>query len=335
MEADLKNRSKRGRERDAAAERGTKGADDLMRCDLHVHSWYSGPADLPVLKHMGRECYSEPGAVYEQARRRGMDLVTLTDHDSIEGALALAPRPRTFVSEEVTVLLPEGRQLHVNVFDLTERQHERIQTLRRDPEALFAYLTEERLPAAVNHLFSALTGDRELADLRLPLGRLPLIETLNGSMPEGHNQYARRVGRTAGMAPVGGSDSHTLAGVGRAFTTVRGARTREEFLAGLRRGLTVPGGRSGSYARLTSEVARIFAAAYREAAHEGAGRLVAALALGPLLPLLPLFTLGIHLHEVQFGNRCFRAFQRAFGWPADRPAVAGATGAPVRSLGPA
>jgi len=228
----------------------------------------------------------------------------------------------------------------VNVFDLTEREHERIQALRRDPEALFAYLAEERLPASVNHLFSALTGDRALAEFRLPLGRVPLIETLNGSMPEGHNEYARRLGRAAGMAPVGGSDSHTLAGVGRAFTTVPGARTREEFLEGLRHGLTVPSGRSGSYARLTGEVVRIFAAAYRDAAREawgpaGARRLLAAVALGPFLPLLPLVTVGIHLHEVRFGNRNFRAFQRAFGWPADRPAAPGATSAPVRSLGPA
>jgi len=58
-----------------------------MRCDLHVHSWYSGHGDVPVLEHLGRECYSDPLAVYETARRRGMDLVTLTDHDTIEGAL--------------------------------------------------------------------------------------------------------------------------------------------------------------------------------------------------------------------------------------------------------
>jgi len=58
MEADLENRSRRRRTRD-------EGAEDLMRCDLHV------------LKHIGRECYSEPGALYEQARRRGMDLFAL------------------------------------------------------------------------------------------------------------------------------------------------------------------------------------------------------------------------------------------------------------------
>lgn len=60
--------------------------------------------------------------------------------------------------------------------------------------------------------------------------------------------------------------------------------------------LTVPVGHSGSYARLTSEVSRIFAAGYADAAAEiargsaNAVRLVALVALAPLLPLLPLVT---------------------------------------------
>jgi predicted metal-dependent phosphoesterase TrpH len=294
-----------------------------MRCDLHVHSWYSGRAEVPVLEHVGRECYSDPLEVYERAVRRGMDLVTLTDHDTIEGALLLSHLPNAFVSEEVTVLLDGGRrQLHVNVFGIDERQHRAIQARRRDPEALFAWLAEQRVPAAVNHLFSALTGERTLADLRLPLARLPLVEALNGAMPEAHNEQARLVGREAGMAPVGGSDAHSLAHVARAFTTVPGARSREEFLAGLRTGLTVPVGRSGSYARLTTEVTRIFAAGYAETWRElrsGAFspvRAAASLALAPFLPLIPLFTLGVYAHERRFGARHFRAFQEAFGWPA-------------------
>jgi predicted metal-dependent phosphoesterase TrpH len=305
-----------------------------MRCDLHVHSWYSGRAEVPVLEHVGRECYSHPLDVHEGARRRGMDLVTLTDHDTIEGALSLAHLPGTFVSEEVTVLLEGGRQLHVNVFGLDERQHAALQARRRDFEAFAAFLAEERLPASVNHLFSALTGPRELADLRLPLGRLPLIEALNGAMPEEHNERARLVGREAGMTPVGGSDAHSLAHVARAFTTVPGARSKEEFLAGLRTGFAVPSGRSGSYARLTGEVARIFAAGYAETAREAlagapsAARVAASLVLAPFLPLIPLFTLGVYAHERRFGSRHFRAFQEAFGWPAlpsGRPSAIGAT----------
>jgi predicted metal-dependent phosphoesterase TrpH len=303
-----------------------------MRCDLHVHSWYSGRADVPVLEHVGRECYSDPLDVYERAVRRGMDLVTLTDHDTIEGALRLAHLPDTFVSEEVTVSLPGGRQLHVNVFDLDERQHTAIQQRRGDAEALFAWLAENGLPAAVNHPFSALTGARESSDLRLPVGRLPLIEALNGAMPEAHNEAARLVGRAAGMAGVGGSDAHSLAHVATAHTTVAGARSRQEFLEGLRRGLSVPAGRSGSYRRLTSEVARVFASGYAELLRDLAGgerpllRLVASAAVLPLLPLLPLFTLGIYAHELRFGRAQFDRFQKAFGWPV-APTAPSALGA--------
>jgi predicted metal-dependent phosphoesterase TrpH len=315
-----------------------KGAD-LMRCDLHVHSWYSGRTEVPLLEHVGRDCYSPPLAVYKRARRRGMDLVTLTDHDTIEGALTLAHLRDTFVSEEVTVLLDGGRQLHVNVFGIDERQHEGLQARRRDFEAFLAFLGEEHLPASVNHLFSAITGARQLADLRLPLGRLPLIEALSGAMPEGHNERARMVGREVGMAPVGGSDAHCLAHVARAFTTVPGARTKEEFLGGLRTGLTVPSGRSGGYARLAGEVVRILAGGYAEAAREALSGapsalcVVSGLVLAPFLPLIPLVTLGAYVRETRFGVRHFRAFQQAFGWPAlpsDRPPVP-----PTASLGEA
>jgi PHP-associated len=224
----------------------------------------------------------------------------------------------------VTLWLGSGRQLHLNVFGIDERQHLALQARRRDPESFLAYLAEQRIPAAVNHLFSALTGARELQDLRLTLGRLPLIEALNGAMPESHNEQARLVGRETGMAPVGGSDSHSLAHVARAFTTVPGARSTSDFLAGLRAGLSVPSGRSGSYVRLTSEIAHLFADGYAEAVRElaaGRGsilRLTLSAALAPLLPLIPLFTLAVYARELRFGARHFRAFQAAHGWPRPR-----------------
>ncbi len=152
-------------------------------------------------------------------------------------------------------------------------------------------------------------------------------------MPEGHNDKAALVGGAAGMAPVGGSDAHCLAHVARAYTVVPGARSKEEFLEGLRRGLTVPRGRSGSYARLTSEVTRIFAAGYRETARDVAagcaapGRALAAVALAPLLPLIPLFTLAVYARELRFGARQFRALARAWGWADGTAAAPGAPSA--------
>jgi predicted metal-dependent phosphoesterase TrpH len=58
----------------------------VLRADLHLHSYHSGHAgQLRFLR--ARDCYSEPDAVYAAAKARGMDVVTITDHDSVEGCL--------------------------------------------------------------------------------------------------------------------------------------------------------------------------------------------------------------------------------------------------------
>jgi len=288
-----------------------------MRCDLHVHSKCSGAVNLPVLRRFGRECYSEPRAVYEQARRRGMDLVTLTDHDTVEGALEIAALPGTFVGEELTLDLPGGRELHLGVWGLDEQHHLALQARRRDPEALFAYLAEGRLPACLNHPFSAVTGRREVADLALALARLELVEAQNGMMPAATNGYARRAGEEAGLRTVGGSDAHTLGSVALSWTEVQGARTASDFLEGLRRGWCLPRGDSTSYARLTRDVIAIFAGGYRENAllaprsADHALRLAIMLAAFPILALIPLVTAVIHVKELAFASRCFDAYQRA------------------------
>ncbi len=216
-----------------------------MRCDLHVHTLHSGPPDLPALRHLSRECYSEPLAVYETAKRRGMDLVTITDHDTIEGALKLAHLPDFIVGEEVTCVLAPGRQIHLGVWDLNESGHAQISMRRRDPESLLAWLAENRIPACINHPFSPLTGAREAEDFRRAFSSLDLIEAHNGMMPGLTNEFARLTGRAHGMAPVGGSDAHTLDQVAHAFTTVPKATNRSEFLEGLRAGFSVLSGGSG------------------------------------------------------------------------------------------
>ena len=94
-----------------------------MKCDLHVHSVHSGTLPAVILRHFFLESYSPPAEVYSTLRERGMDLVTLTDHDSIGGAEELRRYPDFFVSEEVTCTMPSGTQVHIGVYDITERQH--------------------------------------------------------------------------------------------------------------------------------------------------------------------------------------------------------------------
>ena len=58
-----------------------------MKLDTHVHTRHSGNTSIYPLSLIMRESYNTPEGVYRSAKARGMDLVTITDHDRIDGAL--------------------------------------------------------------------------------------------------------------------------------------------------------------------------------------------------------------------------------------------------------
>ena len=82
-----------------------------MRCDLHVHSKFSGMCNTPVLSRICRESYNDPAEVYLRLKQLGMSIVTMTDHDSIEAGEALRRYSDFFLSEEVTCRMPSGTEL--------------------------------------------------------------------------------------------------------------------------------------------------------------------------------------------------------------------------------
>ena len=61
-----------------------------MKLDAHVHSFHSGLSPIRPLQNLMRDCYNTPDGVFRVAKCRGMDLVTITDHDDIAGAMELA-----------------------------------------------------------------------------------------------------------------------------------------------------------------------------------------------------------------------------------------------------
>ena len=61
------------------------------KADLHVHSRFSSRPSQWILKKLGcPESFTEPAFIYEKARAAGMDYVTITDHNVIDGALESA-----------------------------------------------------------------------------------------------------------------------------------------------------------------------------------------------------------------------------------------------------
>ena len=71
---------------------------------------------------------------------------TITDHNRLDGSLAIAHHPDTFLSEEVTTYFPDGCKIHLLVWNLTEAQHGEIERLRPNIFELAAYLRQQDLP---------------------------------------------------------------------------------------------------------------------------------------------------------------------------------------------
>jgi predicted metal-dependent phosphoesterase TrpH len=274
-----------------------------MRCDLHLHSTASGMCDTPGLTRICQESYNQPAAVYDRCKQRGMSIVTLTDHNSIDGAEALRKHPDFFLSEEVTVTMPSGTQAHLGVYGLTERDHAEIQRRRSDFVALLMYLTERKLFFSVNHVFSGLTGQRNEEDFNWFASYVPALEVRNGLMWVEANRAAKRLARDLRKIPIAGSDSHTLAGAGLTYTQIPGARTVEEYLTGLRAGRSIVHGEHGRYTKLTADIFSLAGALLREKPW-CAPLLVAAV-------LIPAVTAAHWFNEIRFCKQWMARLERA------------------------
>jgi predicted metal-dependent phosphoesterase TrpH len=236
-----------------------------VRLDTHVHTVHSGQSSIPPLNYFMRESYNTPERVHALARARGMDLVAITDHDQISGALALGHHADVIVGCEVTGVFPnDGVNVHLNVLDIDERQHREIQRLRRDVLELLPYLRQERIFTSLNHVASGVNGPLTAAHVAALLPWVDALETINGSRLPVQNRTARCLADAARKSGIGGSDAHTRRGIGLTWTEVPGARTKDEFLSGLRAGRAAAGGRHGNYFTMASDILRFTESFYRE-----------------------------------------------------------------------
>jgi glycosyltransferase involved in cell wall biosynthesis/predicted metal-dependent phosphoesterase TrpH len=223
------------------------------RADMHVHSTASRYSKLGVQRSLGLpECATPPEQVYELAKRRGMDFVTITDHDTIAGALELAHLEDTFISEELTVWFGgEPQAVHVLCYGITPGDHEWLQAHNDDVETCATYLRENQITCALAHPFYAVEAPltprhrRRLAEL------FPIWETRNGSRAKELNLPAFIYIETHGGTGIGGTDDHAGVDIGRTYTRTPLARTPGDFLAHVRAGRASGHGEQGSAAKWT------------------------------------------------------------------------------------
>ncbi|HXS46694.1 MAG TPA: PHP-associated domain-containing protein, partial [Solirubrobacterales bacterium] len=221
------------------------------RVDMHCHSTASQLSRLGVQRSLGLpECATPPLEVYELAKRRGMDFVTITDHDTIDGCLELADRSDCFVSEELTARFAgEPQAVHVLCYGITPRDHAWLQEYAGDVEACAAYLHENEIACALAHPFYNVAAPLTRRHRRRLAELFPIWEVRNGSRAAELNMPAVVYVETHGSTGIGGSDDHAGVDVGRTFTEVPASSTPEEFLGRLRRGEAEAGGEQGSAAK--------------------------------------------------------------------------------------
>ena len=183
--------------------------------------WHSGMCTVPVLSRICRESYNDPRALYETLKRRGMDLVTVTDHDSIDAVEELRRHPDFFLSEEVTCTMPSGTEMHAGVYGISEHDHIELQRRKTDIQSLLAYAVERRLFVTVNHIYSSLTGSRTEDDFAIFSRDFHGVEAINGQILTCANKLAAGFAGRFHKPMIGGRRRHTLGCVGKTWTEVR------------------------------------------------------------------------------------------------------------------
>jgi glycosyltransferase involved in cell wall biosynthesis len=249
----------------------------MLRVDLQLHSRFSDRPSEWILRRLGMpQSYSEPESLYRELAAAGMTHKTITDHNRIDGCLALAQHPDVFLSEEVTTYFPDGCKIHLLVWNLAEAQHEEIQRLRPNVFELAAYLRAQNLPHGVAHplvnvnqvltvahveklvllfrVFEARNGNREpLAQEVCGLCLAALTPEKIAAFAERHNLEPTHADAQRKVL-FAASDDHSGVHPGRTFTEVPREGKIADFFAGLMAGEATLHGPMGDPLTLSSSL---------------------------------------------------------------------------------
>lgn len=195
----------------------------MLKADLHVHSGAS---------HDARGSVKE---ILERAREVGLDVVAVTDHDSIQRSLEAverAPQHGLLAVPGVEVSTRDGHLLALGVGELPRPDRPLRETVER--------VRSLGGVAVVPHPFQRTRhGAGAVTDC-------DAVETYNSRLLMGiANRRARKFAERRGLPGLAGSDAHTVRMVGRAYTLVDAAMDAgvDEVLEAIRVGGVEPAGR--------------------------------------------------------------------------------------------
>ena len=244
----------------------------MARADLHVHTKYSDKPGEWVFKKVGtRESYTEVEDVYAQCKKEGMDYVTITDHNTIKGALLLTEKyPHdTFTGVEITTGFPEDNcKIHLLVYDINQEQWDYMDSVRSNIYKLRDYIKKNDIAHSVAHATYAVNNKLSVDVLEKLILLFDVFEGINGCRHPDFNhtwikvlqnlkpQDIDRMIEKHHIEPfsddpwikgiTGGSDDHADLFIAKTYSCAQ-AQTRDEFVQALKNKKTMAHGRSNDY----------------------------------------------------------------------------------------
>ncbi len=232
----------------------------MSKCDLHIHSRYSARSEEWLFRRFDfPDSYSDPKELHRQSLERGMNYVTITDHDTIDGCLQIIDLPHTFISEQVTTYFPQDPcKLHILVWGISQEQHGKIEGVRDNIFELQHYLQIAQIAHAVAHPLYSINGQLDASHLERLILLFKHFEGINGLRdallsdlaqillrqltPEKIDVFANRHNLAPAHAEpwkkifIGGSDDHGGQFAASAFTETPDAESATKFLEYVRSG---------------------------------------------------------------------------------------------------
>lgn len=208
---------------------------EMGRADTHVHTEYSGIARLGLLKFP--ESVSTPEDQVDRARRNGMNVLCITDHDEIVGAFKARDYAKQFndievvIGEEVTTADGEIIGLFLN---------------EKVPSGLSAEETIDIIRSQGGITIAPHPFSFHVAGLQEKIFSLDIdgFEVINGGHVDNYsNTFAQKVMDMypERWAPISGSDAHSVHTTGFNWTEFPG-NTAEDFRKAVLNKTTVPVG---------------------------------------------------------------------------------------------
>ena len=244
----------------------------MAKVDLHVHSKYSDyPSTWAHRMYKSPESFTEPETIYQQAKSRGMTLVTITDHDDIRGAIELvAAHPEDcFISCEITTYFPEDHcKIHILVYGISEAQYDQIMQIRGSIYDLREYIIEQNIAYSVAHATYDQDGKLSFEHIEKLVLLFDVFEVINGGGDAQNNLLLHRYLENLDdqtldelqakhkIQPIstdpwnksytGGADDHCGILIGSAYTQ-SAASGVNDFLNSIRRKQTTANGMHGTF----------------------------------------------------------------------------------------